>query len=292
MLSIYKVGLGVYNGREDTNSGLFEYNMIKGELKKWHIKGGTKKDVLFVVGGYLRDEEKDTLESLLEEKFDVKIFIATDYVAITTCLEYINKFDYLLTQAMNPIEVDSIKIEQFYNGIPELFYKHTKKSIRVANQKSKIIFGGADTGREDLFKKYNFGDKETYDLFIKKNETLEDNRIRYSDFIIELSEHKFTIVFGRKVYREIGWVTARYYESIANFCLPFVDSSFYSGDNLRLSECIFDDFIVVNSYEELLFKRSLLMSKDNIFDALIAQLRDVAERNEDTFIKLVEQLVG
>lgn len=290
MLRVHKVGASVYQNREDTNSGLFEYEMLKNELRSWYARSNIRKNVLVVVGGYLKEEEKEIINSLVHGSFDVKIFIATDYVAISTCIEYINEFDYLLTQATEDILTDKIKIEQYYNFIPELFYKHTKKCVNDCAKSKKIIFGGADTGREDMFAKYNLKDTLMFDLFAKVNSTGEDNRIKYQDFIRLLNEHKFTIVFGRKQYRDIGWVTSRFYESIANFCVPFVDSSFYKNDNLRLKNCLFRDFIVVESYVEMLFKRSLLIANEKARVALLEELRASAECYKDGFIKLIDTL--
>lgn len=294
MLKIYKIGLDSYKNREDVNGGLYEFELIHKEVK-WVenlvINANIKKNVLIIVGGYLkRESEIKVIEKLLNMYFDIKIFIATDYVSIDTCKDIINKCDYLLTQTTQKIEDGISKnVKQFYSGVPELFYKYQlfmfAKKFKKCN---KIIFGGADTGRQDLFKKYKMNEKnKDYCLYTKINESGYDNRINYLSFIGQLNYHKYTIIISRDIYRDIGWVTPRYYEALAANCLPFVDKEYdknniYSLPNWLITENYYDIISLCNKYN---INEVLRMEK-------LRSLKETAVKRVDIFNSLLIKIIN
>lgn len=297
MIFTYKIGLDSYNGRGDVNGGLYEYKLIKKEVdfvaKALQFKCNNKK-ALILVGGYLKKEsEIKVIEKLLNVYFDVKIFIATDYVSISTCKDIINKCDYLLTQTTQKIE-DGIskEVKQLYSGVPELFYKYIRyKLVKKVNQDNKIIFGGANTGRQDLFERYEINEKnDNYCLFTKINESGYDNRIGYFDFIEQLQYHKYTVVISRDVYRDVGWVTPRYYEALAANCLPFIDSEYDKNMIYNLPY-----WLTTQSYRDIMFLRDKYDKNERLRKARLAELKESASRRtlifSDLLIKIINEEV-
>ena len=120
MIDFYKIGSTNYvqNGTlVDKNSGMFEFHIIKSELNDIVCE----KRVLIIVNGKFTMDEEQSLQNILNE-YDLKIFIASDIVALTDNRNIIDKCDILLHQCPNN-SIDTIDVKQDYSWVPELFYK-------------------------------------------------------------------------------------------------------------------------------------------------------------------------
>lgn len=294
MLYVRKIGESYYDDKEDVNGGLYESNLIKKEVDAVHrlckIKLKRCKNTLILIGGYLQSiEEKFEIQELIVNGgFDVKIFIATDYVAISTCLELINMCDYLLTQTTRKISEIDKKVKQMYSGVPELFYKYAKKLNKLECVNNKVLFGGADTGRKDLFEKYKLydGDSYLYKLYIKNQDRLIDTRVPYEKFIDEMYKYKFALIISRDSYRKVGWVTPRYYEAIANYCLPLIDAQYDCNFIYDVPYCL-----IVYNYDDVEHKVDMFSQKGGFRRHYVQVLRDKAQERVNIFRNVILDII-
>jgi len=238
-LEIYKIGM--MKNDIDKNGGMFEYNLIRKELS------GCTDDKLILVGGNPYIGENEVITRILEKyKNKKKIFIATDSIVFAKCMQIMNACDIVLHQT--PKSISKIHPLQKYSYVPELFYKEFDSQPIV----SGILFGGNDTGRQDLFRKYilgHDGDLREYIMaFVKTvNEEgkISDSRIDYNDFMGFMKSYKYSLVISRKEYRELGWVTPRFMEAIGRNNVPLVDVNYDRYGHLKYIS-------KVNSYIELI----------------------------------------
>lgn len=222
---IYKIGQHYYqnlNKVVDKNSGLFESNMIKDEFTQ--EEKDDRKDLAVIVGGILSFEDKEYLEEKLHN-YKKKVFIATDYSMFHSCLDLANSCDLVLHQAK--VDIPIITTKQEYGYMPELFFKETEKPTM---QHELIIFGGNNLNRQDLINKYvlNKDGKVNERMFtlIKNYDTMEDNRLEYSEYIKLLRMFRYSLIIARKEYRDLHWTTSRFVESISNWVYPIVDKDY------------------------------------------------------------------
>ena len=231
MIDFYKIGHDnyIHDGvLTDKNSGAFEYDIIKTELKNIECN----KKVLIIVNGKFTDNDEENLENLLG-KYDFKIFIASDIVALTDNKNIIDKCDVLLHQCPNN-QIDGIMIKQCYSWVPELFYKYN--CITCTSPKiDRLIFGGGVRDNEELITSYLNSVPST--AFLKTDKV--DNRLEYDEYIEQLSKHRYSLIVSRKQYNKLNWVTARYAEALAVNTLPICDSG-YDGSNHFVSIKVFD----------------------------------------------------
>lgn len=134
MIEVYKIGLEWYDKTEDKNGGLFEYRIIKQELKDIL----TTKAVLVIVNGKMSMNEETFLLDKMKN-YDTTIFIATDIVAFDNNKNIIDASDYLLHQSPAILSQFYYK-PQCYSYIPEMFYKYIE--ARKIEHNGKMIFGG------------------------------------------------------------------------------------------------------------------------------------------------------
>ena len=97
MIDFYKIGMDFYTSNKavsDKNGGLFEYNVIKKELEDIVI---SSKMLIIVNGKFSSQDEELELFSKLKN-YDIKVFIATDIIALSENINIIKSCDYLLHQ--------------------------------------------------------------------------------------------------------------------------------------------------------------------------------------------------
>jgi hypothetical protein len=281
MIEVYKIGLSYYDGlKSDKNSGLFEYDIIKQELKGINCK----RKVLIVINGKCSEEENERVYKLLDN-YDKKIFIMSDSIAMETCKNIMEKCDVVFHQRYNGI-YGELNVRQVYSGIPELFYKYLYNRPRLlfGDRTDCINFGGNDLRREDKFELYNLADK-IYNKRIKSYSQNYDTRVPHDVYIEELSQSKYALMICREEYRNIDWVTARFYEAIAVGCMPLVDKDFCRG-----LEGIFDGVIRVSDFEDIkLIMHN--MTKEG-FTEILNKLRYKCQRRKAIFITQIIREIG
>lgn len=232
MIDFYKIGLQHYvtdEGIIDKNSGVFEYDIICSELDDVICE----KRVLIIVNGKFAKGEEKQLQCMLSD-YDIRIFIASDIVALTDNINIIKHCDYLLHQCPNNPVVALQNVKQCYSWVPELFYKH----ICVSKNKAKVqklIFGGGVRDNEDLINSYLNAVPST--AFLKTDNS--DTRLEYREYLEQLSTHEYALIVSRQQYSKIGWVTARYAEALAVDTIPICDGQ-YDKSNHFVSVKVFE----------------------------------------------------
>ena len=286
MIQVYKMGMSYYQNKIDKNSGMTEVKIIKEELK--NIK--TDKKVLVIING-IRDEIDNSLLNIIKN-YDLSIFIMSDSIALETSLDIMNACDCVLHQSPY-LKFNEIKTSQAYSYVPELFYKYCKKLLsqgKINNDKiksSKIYFGGNNKNRDDKFKAYKIGETPSIFTRYKLYETGEDSRIDHKEYLQELSNFKYSLVICRKDYRDIGWITSRYYEAIALDNIPFIDNE-YDVDNFVVSE---SSILRVNDYETLMKACEYLIHNTSLAANILRELKTQAECSSNLFRFLVEEII-
>ena len=223
MIDIYKIGHRNYikdGVLVDKNSGAFEFRIIREEL---HYVNCNKQVLIIINGKFVDDEEEFVQEQL--QHYDIRIFIASDIVALTDNKSIIDKCDILLHQCPNN-KIDSVSIEQHYSWIPELFYKYNENTQNHAKI-DRLIFGGGVRDNEKLITSYLNSVPST--AFLKTDAV--DNRLNYDEYMQQLAKHKYSLIVSRKAYSELNWVTARYAEALAVNTLPICDSEYDNSNH-------------------------------------------------------------
>lgn len=279
-MKVKKLGMSKYKG-QDRNSGLFEANMIAS-----HLSEIESKDTIVVINGLYDDCDKEWFESIKGKKRIV--FVLTDISCLEKNKELIEYSDLVLTQTIE--EIKDIKCRQTYGYVPELFYEDRKIA---RNQSNVCVFGGANTGREDLFKKYIYnsnGDLNDRIIAICKeyNEdgTIKyDDRLDYNSFISLVSFCKYSLVIARKEYNELGWVTSRFVESVSNNCLPVCDVLYDKYKH-------FGKKVVVDAYYELVDLMDFYNLHENFRIAMLNTFRERLEKDKYKFVKIIKEEVN
>lgn len=224
MIEIYKIGIKNYYVDDkvvDKNSGLFELKIIEEEVKDIL----TDKQVLIIVNGkFTNCEERIQLLQYMTN-YDMCVFIASDIIAFDDNADIIKRCDVLLHQAPQH-QFKQFKIQQCYSYLPEAFYKYTAQTNTTKYK--QLIFGGGV--RDNEKKILSYLNAVWSSKYIKS--TTMDNRLQYSFYLKELAKHRYSLVISRKRYAKVGWITSRYFESIANGVIPICDKSYDKSNHL------------------------------------------------------------
>lgn len=277
-MEIKKLGMSKYR-MSDKNGGLFETNAISNALI-----GLRSDDVVIVING-LYDEEDKKWFNKNKKKI---IFILTDTACVEKDKEVIDAADIVLHQSPNPL--DYIKCRQTYGYVPELFFY--EKIEERANQMDLCLFGGANTGRQELFNKYLFDEigKVREKMFVVCKEYYQsgavayDDRLGYDTFMDLMSFFKYSLVIARKDYNEIGWVTPRYIEAVSRNCLPICDEQFDKYEHFKSK-------ILVNSYDMLVDVIKYYYEHEDARIEWLNRSRETFKKNKDMFRRIVESEV-
>lgn len=272
MIQTYKIGIKWYD-KEDKNGGLFEYNIIQKELN--NIKAN---DTLVIVNGkFYDDNEQDNLLKYMQS-FKRRIFIVTDIIALTDNINIIENCQYVLHQCPNNRLPISDTITQMYSWVPEIFYTYTRQEKCV--KENKLIFGGGVRDNEHKIKEYLNAVPSV--AYLKTDST--DNRLPYDKYLKELAKYKFALIIGRKKYNELGWVTPRYCEAIANDVFPICDSSYDISNHFG--------GLCVSSSEELQEIFQMYCAYPDRKDCILAIDHCILRAHQNYFRYLVIDIIG
>ena len=274
MIEFYKIGKKWYEDH-DKNSGLFEANILEKELVDIHCD---KKVLIILNGKFFNTEEEIFLLSYMQG-FDIKIFIASDIVALDNNRSIINNCQYLLHQCPDNDMIEDDKLIQLYSWVPEVFYTYSKQLL-VEEKQNKLIFGGGV--RDNEHKIFEYLSSVPSVSYLKTN--TYDNRLEYADYLMELAKCKYTIIIARQAYNDIGWVTARYCEAIANNTLPICDSTYDRSNHFAV--------VRVSSKEELKQMIKMLNQSEEFCISLLKQEHRKLASRQNNFRNLIIDIIG
>lgn len=238
-MNVYKIGSGYYTSG-DKNSGMFEFDKINQVLSDYD-----RGDVVVVVNGKPDEQSKIDVSKMLADKKKI-VFIMSDLISFSTCKEIIENAALVLHQS--PIKLNINNEHQTYGYVPELFADQKPVNSRKT---ARIVFGGSNADREDKFVNYLYESGidsnselivyrdwiDTYSRIYKDGDytkdTVKDNRLNYNEFIERLARHHASIVFSKKEYREIGWITSRVFECARVNTFPIFDYEYDCFDELK-----------------------------------------------------------
>ena len=274
MIEFYKIGKKWYEDH-DKNSGLFEANILEKELVDIHCD---KKVLIILNGKFFNIEEEVFLLSYMKS-FDIKIFIASDIVALDNNRSIINNCQYLLHQCPANDMIEDDKLIQLYSWVPEVFYTYSKQLL-VEEKQNKLIFGGGVRDNEHKISEYLSSVPSV--SYLKTN--TYDNRLEYTDYLMELAKCKYTIIIARQAYNDIGWVTARYCEAIANNTIPICDSTYDRSNHFAV--------VRVSSKEELKRMIEILNQSEEFYRSLLTQEHHKLASRQNNFRNLIIDIIG
>lgn len=275
MITVYKIGKHLYekDGQiVDKNSGYFEYKLIEAECKRVH----TNKNVLVIINGLLERDEDERLLQMMQ-KFDKRIFIASDIISFTNNVQIINRCDYLLHQCPQRAFDNFSHLRQEYSCVPELFFSHCMP-YNAAIKDNHLVFGGGVRDNEEKIKEYLSVVPST--ALLKTDAA--DSRLPYENYLCELGRHRYALIVSRTEYSKHGWITARFFEAIRCGCIPIVDSE-YDKDNYFLCD-------KVSSAEEVKELINFYESHPNMRHKEIFYYTHLFRQNRDCFKQLLTRI--
>lgn len=274
MIEFYKIGKKWYE-QGDRNGGLFEANIVEKELFGIYCD---KKVLVILNGKFFNIEEELFLLSYMQN-FDIKIFIATDIISLNNNRSIINNCQYLLHQCPANDMIENDKLIQLYSWVPEIFYTYTRQLLQTEKQ-DKLIFGGGVRDNEHKILEYLSAVPSV--SYLKTNDY--DNRIEYANYLIELAKYKYTIVISRRSYSDIGFITPRYCEAIANNVLPICDSTYDRSNHFAV--------VRVSSKEELKRMIEMLNQSEEFYKSLLTQEHHKLASRQNNFRNLIIDIIG
>lgn len=274
MIEFYKIGKKWYE-QGDRNGGLFEANIVEKEL----IGICCDKKVLVILNGKFFNIEEEMFLLSYMQNFDIKIFIATDIISLNNNRSIINNCQYLLHQCPANDMIENDKLIQLYSWVPEIFYTYTRQLLQTEKQ-DKLIFGGGVRDNEHKILEYLSAVPSV--SYLKTNDY--DNRIEYANYLIELAKYKYTIVISRRSYSDIGFITPRYCEAIANNVLPICDSTYDRSNHFAV--------VRVSSKEELKRMIEMLNQSEEFYRSLLTQEHHKLASRQNNFRNLIIDIIG
>ena len=275
MIFIYKIGQSWYNDH-DKNSGLFERQIIAQEVANITC---TQSVLIVINGKFYNDDEKRYLSCLMNE-YEIKIFIASDIVALETNRDIIDKCQYLLHQCPNNDLIQNSSIKQFYSWVPEIFYTYSCKLKPNTEKINKLIFGGGVRDNEKQILEYL---KAVPSVAYLKTDSY-DNRLEYFEYLEELAKYKFALIIARQAYNDIGWVTARYAEAIANNVIPICDDKYDKTNHFAN--------VRVHDAEGLAFTYLMFSQDDDLHRKILSQEHAKLSSRQNNFRNLIIDIIG
>lgn len=291
---VYKLGIDMYyenNQANDKNGGLYEYNLIKNKvmhLVKKYSMSIANDTVFFVNGSSSSAEQKMLIDTY---KNYVKVFIATDFFAFEKNKEMIEACDIVLHQSMNgniPIPKDKPNAFSF---VPYLFFKYPSPRC-VGSQNGRVIFGGANTGRDNKFNEYIVKDSdykqiEAFTKIYNQDGTVKsDTRIPYDKFIKEMRDYSYALMITRMEYTLSRWFTPRFVEAVSNWVLPLVDIDYPVPYDMLI-----DDRMIVLRYEDISRARAAFNKPNSGSDSILSYLTNYIASNTAKFEWLAYQIL-
>ena len=102
--------------------------------------------------------------------------------------------------------------------------------------------------------------------------------------MIYLAKFKYTIIIARQAYNDIGWVTARYCEAIANNTVPICDSTYDRSNHFAV--------LRVSSKEELKQMIEMLNQSEEFCISLLKQEHHKLASRQNNFRNLIIDIIG
>lgn len=275
MIKIYKLGTEYLRSlKADKNSAWFELNQIKNVCDEQ-----CGQNILVVVGGKACSMDFNWCKNHWNN-FSYHVFIMTDTIAFEY-LDFVNSFDLVLHQAWKH-NIKKITTTQMYGFIPELFYVENDKI-----EKSNIVlFGGNNLNRQDELAKFVYDSQGNIRngllVFSKNYDTKVDNRLAYSAYLQVLKACKYSLVVAPKDKYEMGWLTARCFESLANWTMPLFASEFDKNEYF-----IHSDLNMVKFYGSINYIMQAAEKKEKEFNELLLANRSRIEERKDGFANII-----
>lgn len=297
-IGIHKLGFETHNfdpsniyNADDKNGMFTEVNLI--------MKA-------FVDNGYNIEYVNTTAESFSHyvantNLFDI-IYVFNGFEKKASCLKLLR----ILTKELNYVLTDSRLYEKDNDLIDNYFVQSNIKmydkptfnshihklpiyemqfhpKVESIGKNGKFIFGGSiRERRQDIFE-YIY--RPWVDYYLKDEEKGIDNRLPIRNYKSELTKYSYGIVLINKRDIEIGNITWRYYEYIANYVITFVDRK-ADPDNQLLEK---DSFFYVSSCAELVEKIEMLENSDYDHKRKALQMQNkkikLDDLNGKTFVK-------
>lgn len=277
-MNVYKVGMPFYSGKRDRNSGLYEVALIEDAAYKV-----PNEDFIVVISGLELEGEYEAFRDRFGDRSI--ILVVTDEVFLNRESKFIDNAVVVLTQTSEPLA--NISAPQRYSYVPELFFSEVQKPKHY--RLDIALFAGGFNGREKKFEDYRLTDSEAGFTFpIAKYSKDEDDRIDYIAYMSMLPFFKYSLVFARESYNEIGWVTARIFESICSNVIPLVDSQF---DKHGLLDFI-PDTIIVSDYNDV--ERFITSVPDSEKQEILRRLQDDVKlrKSRHSFVDILKDIVS
>lgn len=275
MIKVYKLGTDYLRSLQaDKNSAWFELNRIKEVCAEQ-----MGENILVVVGGKACAADFNWCKAHWKN-FSYHVFIMTDTVAFDY-IDFVNSFDLVLHQAWKH-NISKITTKQEYGYIPELFYVGKGNT----NKSNIVLFGGNNLNRQHELNKFVYdtnGNIRKHVLVFSKNyETNEDNRLPYSSYLQVLRACKYSLVVAPKDKYEMGWLTARCFESLANWTMPLFASEFdkngyFEHNNLNTVKFYGSISYIIHEVEK---------NKEE-FEELLIENRKRIEKRKDGFANII-----
>lgn len=275
MIKVYKLGTNYLRIlKEDKNSAWFELNRIQEVCAEQN-----GKNVLVVVGGKACTADFNWCRNHWKD-FVYHVFIMTDTVAFEY-IEFVNNFDLVLHQAWEN-EINKITTKQMYGYIPELFYIPTEKTAKS----NIVLFGGNNLNRQDELNNFIY-DKQGNILdnilvFSKNYDTKEDARLPYSSYLKVLRACKYSLVVAPKDKYEMGWLTARCFESLANWTMPLFAYGFDKNNYFYKNYLNY-----VADYYDISSVMDLEKNNEEEFNAVMLENKFRIESRKDGFANII-----
>ena len=102
--------------------------------------------------------------------------------------------------------------------------------------------------------------------------------------MIELAKYKYTIVISRRSYSDIGFITPRYCEAIANNVLPICDITYDRSNHFAV--------LRVSSKEELKQMIEMLNQSEEFYRSLLTQEHHKLASRQNNFRNLIIDIIG
>lgn len=260
--------------------GFADHEFVEGNIFEADDKNGMFTEVnlliqTFIDNGY-STEYVDLRAMHMENHYDI-IYVFNGFENSTSSLKNLKRIckelNYLLTDSrfydtacLSEDYIDNYFVQSstMVLGKPTFnskLYKLPAYECAFLNNPNDIersgmlIFGGSVRERKVEILEYII--RPNVDYFLKFDDLGFDTRIPAMEYKNLLSKYTYGIVLINGWDTEIGNITWRYYEYIANGVLAFVSRS-SDPDNQILNK---DDFMYVSSYSEMLDK-TILIDKD------------------------------
>jgi len=244
-------------------------------IKKEHYD-----NIIVFCGPFALVHNKKILNEL-REKTDNLILFVSDLKLVSD--EYFEvKYDSILWNCAreNFLEIDSKYIDwkdkTHYNYCPEfsLFEDYLVPKQAHEERDNLVYFGGSERSRTEDFFEYVF--RPDTKLHVKCVSFNYDTRVGRAEYLKELNNSKYSIVFADEEYNRNGFVNTRHYENIANGVISFVDNKFDSDECLIASE-----FFKVGSYIEFRNKIDAVENDAALKDLLLQEQQEVIDMYSD-----------